>query len=113
MRAQPAPEPAAEDLVEILHALPERHRDQFLAEYRAAVEQARQPERYARLTYLLLPWRRSRTLQRPGYQDRLRTVRGGHRATILALGSLMTLVDRGVSRQLVQIRAELWLVPRP
>ncbi len=78
MTAQPAPEPAADDPVEILHALPERYRDQFLAEYRAAVEQARQPERYARLTDLLLLWRlRAVAYNDPGYADRLQTVHDG------------------------------------
>lgn len=72
MSAQPVPEPHPDDPVETLRVLPERFHDQFLTEYRAAVEQARRPEQYRQLNELLRLWRlRALAYSDPDYDDRL------------------------------------------
>jgi hypothetical protein len=66
------------DPVEILRVLPNRFHDYFLAEYRAAVEGARQVERYRQLHDLLRLWRlRAVAYSGPGYESRLQAFRGG------------------------------------
>jgi hypothetical protein len=60
MSAQPVHEPDPDDPIEILHVLPERFHDQFLAEYyEAASEAARQVDGYRQLHDLLRRWRLS------------------------------------------------------
>jgi hypothetical protein len=55
MSAQPIHD-AWQDPHVILQALPEEFRPRFLAEYEAAVEAARQPERFRQLHELLHVW---------------------------------------------------------
>ncbi|MGI9007478.1 MAG: DUF6247 family protein [Streptosporangiaceae bacterium] len=57
MSAQPVLEHDPDDPTEILRALPERFREQFLAEYRAAIQAAWQVEGYRALHELLRLWR--------------------------------------------------------
>jgi Family of unknown function (DUF6247) len=57
MSAQPAQEYNPDDPVQILRELPEQYREQFLAEYRAAVEGAQRVEGYRALHGLLRLWR--------------------------------------------------------
>lgn len=84
--AQPVQEHGPDDPVEILHALPERFHEQFLAEYAAAAEAARQPEGYRVLHDMLRLWRLGApALSDPGYEGRRQAVRdavrAGHRGT--------------------------------
>lgn len=53
MTAQSAYEYDSDDPVEILRALPNQFHEQFLAEYDAAVADARRPEHYRELHHLL------------------------------------------------------------
>ena len=57
MSAQPVQEHDPDDPVEILHVLPARLHEQFLAEYAAAAEAARRVEGYRALHDLLREWR--------------------------------------------------------
>ena len=57
MSVQPLDDYDPDDLVEILHVLSNRFHDCFLAEFGAAVEGARQVERYRQLHDLLRLWR--------------------------------------------------------
>lgn len=57
MTAQPVHDDDPDDPVEILHALPARFHEQFLAEYDTAVAGARRPEHYRDLHQLLRLWR--------------------------------------------------------
>jgi hypothetical protein len=78
MSAQPLDDYDPDDPVEILRVLPNRFHDQFLAEYRAAVEGARQVEHYRQLHDLLRLWRlRAVAYSDPGYESRLQAVRDG------------------------------------
>jgi Family of unknown function (DUF6247) len=64
-----------DDPVEILRVLPGRYHEQFLAEYDAAVANARRPEHYRELHHLLRLWRlRAAAYADPGYQSRLHAV---------------------------------------
>ncbi len=76
MTAQPVGGHDADDPVEILRALPGEFREQFLAEYEAAVDSARRVEQYRRLHDMLRLWRlRAVAFSDPGYEARLRAVR--------------------------------------
>lgn len=78
MTAQPVHEPDPDDPVEILRILPGAYREQFLAEYTAAVEEARRPEQYRPLHDLLRLWRlRAVAYSEPGYESRLQAARDG------------------------------------
>lgn len=57
MSAQPATGHDPDDPVAILQVLPGRFHQQFLDEYRAAAETAREPEGYRQLHDLLRRWR--------------------------------------------------------
>jgi hypothetical protein len=57
MTVQPVHDYDPDDPVEILHALPARFHEQFLAEYDTAVAGARRPEQYRDLHHLLRLWR--------------------------------------------------------
>lgn len=73
--AQSAREYNPDDPVEILHVLPSRFHEQFLAEYDAAVAGARRPEHYHELHHLLRLWRlRAAAYSDPGYEARLHAV---------------------------------------
>jgi len=73
--AQSAHEYDADDPVAILHVLPGRFHEQFLAEYDAAVVSARQPEHYHALHQLLRLWRlRAVAYSDPGFAARLEAV---------------------------------------
>ncbi len=79
MTAQPAHDYDPDDPVEILHVLPARFHEQFLAEYDAAVAGARRPqqyrEQYRELHYLLRQWRlRAVAYSDPGYEARLQAL---------------------------------------
>jgi Family of unknown function (DUF6247) len=74
--AQPLYEDSPDDPVEILHVLPARFHEQFLAEYEVAVDGARRPEQYRQLHDLLRLWRlRAVAYAEAGYETRLRDVR--------------------------------------
>jgi hypothetical protein len=76
MSAQPVEDFDSDDPVEILHILPERFHEQFLAEYTVAAEAARRPEGYRALHALLRIWRLSAVAySAPGFEDRLAAVR--------------------------------------
>ena len=76
MSAQPVHEHDPDDPVEILHVLPDRFREQFLAEYAAAAEAARQVEGYRALHDLLRRWRlTAAAYSEPGFEARLGGVR--------------------------------------
>jgi uncharacterized protein DUF6247 len=82
--AQSAHEYDPDDPVEILRVLPGRFHEQFLAEYDAAVANARRPEHYRELHHLLRLWRlRAAAYADPGYEGRLQAmqdaVRSGRR----------------------------------
>lgn len=65
----------------ILRSLPERERETFLAEYRQAVDEARDPARWADLRRFLRLWAwRAVAVAEPGYyqaRDRARAGTGG------------------------------------
>lgn len=70
MSAQPVHE-AMHDPQVILKTLPEKWRAQFLAEYEAAVDAARRPERYRQLHELLhVWWLKSIALSDPDFEAR-------------------------------------------
>lgn len=76
MSAQPVHEHDPDDPVEILHVLPDRFREQFLAEYAAAAEAARRVEGYRALHDLLRRWRlTAAAYSEPGFEARLGSVR--------------------------------------
>ena len=84
MSALPADPPQHEDPLDpgqILRALPERERETFLAEYRRAVEEARDPARWSELRRFLRLWAwRAVAIAEPGYyeaRDRARAGTGG------------------------------------
>src|ERR1035438_9072107 len=68
MTALPVDDCDPDDPVEILRGLPARFHEQFLAEYDAAVADARRPEQYRQLHQLLRLWRRRADARyAPGY----------------------------------------------
>jgi hypothetical protein len=74
--AQSAHEYDPDDPVEILRGLPSQFHEQFLAEYDAAVANARRPEHYRELHHLLRLWRlRAVAYSDPGYEARLQAMR--------------------------------------
>ena len=76
MTAQSAHEYDPDDPVEILRVLPSRYHEQFLAEYDAAVANARRPEHYDELHHLLRLWRlRAAAYSDQEYDSRLQAVR--------------------------------------
>jgi Family of unknown function (DUF6247) len=86
MTAQPVDDYDPADPVEILHILPGRFHEQFLAEYEVAVAGARRPEQYRELHRLLQLWRLSAVaFADPGYEARRmeveESVRAGRRGT--------------------------------
>jgi hypothetical protein len=86
MSAQPVYEPDPDDPVEILHVLPARFHDQFLAEYyQAASEAARQVGGYRQLHDLLRLWRLTAVAYSdPGFDERLQAVREAVRTGSIA-----------------------------
>jgi hypothetical protein len=82
--ALPADPPQQEDPLDperILRSLPERERETFLAEYRRAVGEARDPARWSELRRFLRLWAwRAVAVAEPGYyeaRDRARAGTGG------------------------------------
>jgi hypothetical protein len=80
----PADLPQQEDPLDperILRSLPDRERETFLAEYRRAVEEARDPARWSELRRFLRLWAwRAVAVAEPGYyeaRDRARAGTGG------------------------------------
>ena len=72
-----------DDPVEILAVQPEVYHAQFLAEYAAAVENARRPEQFRQLQELLRLWRlRAVAYSSPGYEERLAVASNGRAAGI-------------------------------
>ena len=72
MTAQPVDDYDPDDPVEILRVLPGGFHEHFLAEYDAAVADARRPEQYRELHHLLRLWRlRAVAYADPGYAGRL------------------------------------------
>lgn len=79
--AQSAREHNPDDPVEILRVLPSQFHEQFLAEYDAAVADARRPEHYNELHHLLRLWRlRAAAYSDPGYESRLHALRDAVRS---------------------------------
>jgi Family of unknown function (DUF6247) len=79
--AQSAYEYDPDDPVEILRVLPSQFHEQFLAEYDAAVANARRPEHYHELHHLLRLWRlRATAYSDPGYEGRLQAVQDAIRS---------------------------------
>jgi hypothetical protein len=85
MTAQPSHDYGPDGPVEILHVLPARFHEQFLAEYEAVVEGARRPEQYRQLHDLLRLWRlRAAAYSDPGHETRLQAARDAVRTGSLA-----------------------------
>jgi len=85
MSAQPVQEYDPDDPVEILRVLPEQFHQQFLAEYAAAAEGARQVQGYRALHDLLRLWRLTAVAYSdPGFEARLDSVREAVRTGSLA-----------------------------
>lgn len=79
--AHPVDDHDSDDPVEILGILPEDYHAQFLAEYTAAVDNARRPEQFRQLQGLLRLWRlRAVAYSGHGYEDRLAEARRGRAA---------------------------------
>jgi hypothetical protein len=81
MTAQPIEDPS--DPLVIMRDLPERERGEFLRQYQAAVDAARDPAGYEQLRRLLHVW--SLTVvatHQPGYYDELAAVRAGTASTV-------------------------------
>jgi hypothetical protein len=75
MAAQPVDDYDPDDPVEILRVLPGEFHEQFLAEYDAAVADARRPEQYRELHHRLRLWRlRAVAYSDPGCAGRLAAV---------------------------------------
>lgn len=91
MSAQPIQGPEPDDPVEILRVLPEPFHEQFLAEYAAAVEDARRPEHFRQLHDLLRLWRlRATAYSDASYEARLQAVRDGRAAEFAPAGQVIT-----------------------
>ena len=74
--AQPAGEPGWDGQAEILTLLPQRWQEQFLSEYRAALEAARDVRRWRHLAELLARWRlRATAYSDPGFDAAARDAR--------------------------------------
>jgi hypothetical protein len=78
MSAEPVQVEDPDDPEVILRDLPERERDQFLRQYREAVDAAHDPAGYRRLRQLLHAWRLTViATNRAGYYQELEAVRDG------------------------------------
>jgi hypothetical protein len=78
MSAEPVQVEDPDDPEVILRDLPERERDQFLRQYREAVDAAHDPAGYRRLRRLLHAWRLTViATNRAGYYQELEAVRNG------------------------------------
>ncbi len=78
MTAHPSGVIDPDDPVEILRALPGQYHAQFLAEYEAAVYDARRPEQFRGLQDLLRLWHlRAIAYSDPGYDARMESARQG------------------------------------
>lgn len=78
MSAQPVHEDDPRDPQVILGALPERARDAFLTEYRAAVDAAHDPAGYRKLQEMLQHWSvLAVAYAKPDFWERVEDVRTG------------------------------------
>jgi Family of unknown function (DUF6247) len=76
MSAQPSGEPGWDGPAEILEVLPQRWHDQFLDEYRAALDAARDVRQWRHLGELLNRWRlRATAYSDPGFDGAARDAR--------------------------------------
>lgn len=76
MSAQPASEPGGDGPAEILALLPQRWHEQFLGEYRAALESARDVRQWRYLAETLTRWRlRAAAYSDPGFDAAARAAR--------------------------------------
>ena len=83
MTSHPVDDHDRDEPVGILAVLPEGYRAQFLAEYAAAVEGARRPERFRQLQEMLRLWRlRAVAYSGPGYEERLTAACHGRAAGV-------------------------------
>jgi hypothetical protein len=81
MTAQPMEDPS--DPLVILRDLPERERDEFLNQYRTAVDAARDPAGYEQLRRMLHVWSLAVVAaSQPGYYEELAAVRDGIAPTV-------------------------------
>jgi hypothetical protein len=78
MTVHPVDDADPDDPVEILRVLPDEYHPDFLAQYQAAVDNARRPEEFRRLHDLLRLWRlRAIAYSDPSYDERLASARRG------------------------------------
>jgi Family of unknown function (DUF6247) len=85
--AYPVCDSDPDDPIEILHALPEEHREQFRVEYADAVDGARRPERFRELQEMLRLWRlRAVAYSSSGYEGRLAAAREGNASDFAPAG---------------------------
>jgi hypothetical protein len=83
MSAQPVRDADPDGPAEILRVLPERWHAQFLGEYRAALESAREPGRWPQLPALLRSWRlRAAAYSDPGFEAAMQEARGARPADL-------------------------------
>lgn len=76
--AQPVHDDDPDDPMEIMRVLPDEYHAQFLAEYGAAVANARRPEQYRQLHHVLRLWRlRAAAYSDPDFEARLESARSG------------------------------------
>jgi hypothetical protein len=67
----------------ILHALPERERDEFLRQYQAAVDAAHEPAGFRKLQEMLHAWSLVvAASSKPGYYETLEAVQNGTADTV-------------------------------
>jgi hypothetical protein len=78
MSAQPIEERDPRDPQVILHALPERERDEFLRQYHEAVDAAHDPVGYKQLQRVLHAWSLAAVAtNKPGYYEVLEDAKNG------------------------------------
>ena len=92
MTALPVDPPQEEDPLDperILQSLPERERETFLAEYRRAVGEARDPARWPELRRFLRLWAwRAVAVAEPGYYEAWERTRAGSGVGMLLADAL-------------------------
>lgn len=89
MSAQPASEPGWDGPAEILALLPQRWHEQFLSEYRAALEAAHDVRRWRYLAEMLNRWRlRATAYSDPGFEAAAQVARDARPEDLTAVPGL-------------------------